>query len=253
MTPSVALIGGTGLTALDTLKITHRETLSTPYGEPSSPLTFGELHGRAVAFLARHGSRHTLPPHRINYRANLWALHRIGARQVIAVAAVGGIRADMTPGVLAFPDQLVDYTWGRHCTFFEDNLTQVTHIDFTEPYCGELRERLIQTARALGLDARESCTYAAVQGPRLETAAEIRKLERDGCDIVGMTGMPEAALARELGLRYAACAVVANRAAGKVPGAITLAEIERNLIGGMDKVKTLLARVIPLLGEAALR
>ncbi len=251
MTPTVAIIGGTGLTALDTLKITHREPLSTPYGEPSSPMIFGELGGRTVVFLARHGQHHTLPPHQINYRANLWALHRIGVRQVIAVAAVGGIRDDMTPGVLAFPDQLVDYTWGRHCTFFEDNLSHVTHIDFTEPYCGELRTRLIQAARELDLNARESCTYAATQGPRLETAAEIRRLERDGCDIVGMTGMPEAALARELELRYATCAVVANRAAGKAPGEITMAEIERNLIEGIGKVKALLERVIPSLGSRA--
>lgn len=250
MTPSVAIIGGTSLTSLDTLNSTHREALSTPYGEPSSPLIHGDLGGRTVVFLARHGQHHTLPPHKINYRANLWALHRIGVRRVIAVAAVGGIRDDMAPGVLAFPDQLVDYTWGRHCTFFEDNLTHVTHIDFTEPYCPELRARLIEAARALGLDTRESCTYAAMQGPRLETAAEIRKLERDGCDIVGMTGMPEAALARELGLRYAACAVVANRAAGKTPGEITMAEIERNLVEGMDKVKRLLARVIPMLEPA---
>ena len=244
MNPTVAIIGGTGLTALDTLHITRRETLSTPYGQPSSPLMYGEFEGCPVVFLARHGQHHTLPPHRINYRANLWVLHHIGVQQVIAVAAVGGIRADMEPGVLAFPDQLIDYTWGRACTFFEDNLSHVTHIDFTEPYCPELRQRLIEAARTLGLNARESCTYAAMQGPRLETAAEIRRLERDGCDIVGMTGMPEAALARELGLRYAACAVVANRAAGKVPGQITMAEIERNLVAGMEQVKKLLTRVL---------
>ncbi len=247
MTPAIAIIGGTGLTALDTLKITHRETQSTPYGEPSSPMIHGELGGRSVVFLARHGQHHTLPPHKINYRANLWALHRIGVKQVISIAAVGGIRDDMTPGALAFPDQIVDYTWGRHCTFFEDNLSHATHIDFTEPYCPTLRERLIEAARALNLEARESCTYAAMQGPRLETAAEIRKLERDGCDIVGMTGMPEAALARELGLRYATCAVVANRAAGKAPGEIAMADIERNLLEGRVKVKTLLAGVIPTL------
>ncbi len=247
MTPAIAIIGGTGLTALDTLKITHRETQSTPYGEPSSPMIHGELGGRSVVFLARHGQHHTLPPHKINYRANLWALHRIGVKQVISIAAVGGIRDDMTPGALAFPDQIVDYTWGRHCTFFEDNLSHVTHIDFTEPYCPTTRERLIEAARALNLEARESCTYAAMQGPRLETAAEIRKLERDGCDIVGMTGMPEAALARELGLRYATCAVVANRAAGKAPGEIAMADIERNLLEGMVKVKALLAGVIPML------
>ncbi len=249
MTPTIAIIGGTGLTSLDTLKITHRETQSTPYGEPSSPLIHGELGGRAVVFLARHGQHHTLPPHKINFRANLWVLHRIGVKQVIAIAAVGGIRDDMAPGVLAFPDQIVDYTWGRHCTFFEDNLSHVTHIDFTEPYCPELRARLIEAARALDLEARESCTYAAMQGPRLETAAEIRKLERDGCDILGMTGMPEAALARELGLRYATCAVVANWAAGKAAGEITLADTERNLVDGMAKVKALLAQVIPTLGQ----
>lgn len=245
MNPTIAIIGGTGLATLDTLKIIHHETRSTPYGEPSSPLVYGELGGQPVVFLARHGQHHTLPPHKINYRANLWALHRIGVKQVIAVAAVGGIRADMDPGALAFPDQIIDYTWGRPCTFFEDRLTHVTHIDFTEPYCPELRERLIQAACALKLDARESGVYAAMPGPRLETAAEIRRLERDGCAMVGMTGMPEAALARELGLRYAVCAVVANWAAGKAAGEITMAEIERNLAGGMELVKTLLTQVIP--------
>lgn len=247
MTSPIAVIGGTGLTALDTLTITGQQSLSTPYGDPSGPLVHGELSGRPVVFLARHGPLHTLPPHKINYRANLWALHRAGVRQIVAVAAVGGIRQDMAPGVLAVPDQLIDYTWGRSSTFFEDDLNQVTHIDFTEPYCPTLRARLIEDARALGLDARESGTYAAMQGPRLETAAEVRKLERDGCDIVGMTGMPEAALARELDMRYAACAVVANWAAGKVPGEITMAEIERNLVAGMARVKRLLARSISAL------
>lgn len=250
MTPTLAIIGGTGLAALDTLTITRRETVSTPYGEPSSPLLYGRWGEQVVVFLARHGLQHTLPPHRINYRANLWALHRIGVKQIIAAAAVGGIRADMEPGALAFPNQIIDYTWGRPCTFFEDDLSQVTHIDFTEPYCPALRQALIEAARALKLNARETGTYAATQGPRLETAAEIRKLERDGCDLVGMTGMPEAALARELGVRYAACAVVANWAAGKAAGEITMADIERNLAGGMERLKALLARVIPTLESA---
>jgi len=247
MTPPVALIGGTGLTTLNTLRMTRQESVTTPYGEPSSPLTYGEIGGRPVVFLARHGQQHTLPPHRVNYRANLWALRQIKVQWVIAVAAVGGIRDDMTPGALAFPDQIIDYTWGRPSTFFEDNLTHVTHIDFSEPYSAELRARLIASAQSLNLAARERCTYAATQGPRLETAAEIRRLERDGCDIVGMTGMPEAALARELGLHYAACAVVANWAAGKTAGEITMAEIERHLTVGMAQVKTLLARLLPTL------
>lgn len=254
MTAPLAIIGGTGLSTLATLRITREEMLTTPYGPPSAPVIHGQLGAQAVLFLARHGPDHTVPPHKINYRANLWALHQLGARQVLAVAAVGGIRGDMAPGVLAFPDQLVDYTWGRRCTFFDDEHSPVTHIDFTEPYCQELRMRLIQASRALDLAALESGVYAAMQGPRLETAAEVRKLERDGCDMVGMTGMPEAALARELGLRYAVCAVVANWAAGKMSGEITMADIEHNLLAGMVQVQRLLAQVALTLAapEAAL-
>ncbi|MFO1430451.1 MAG: S-methyl-5'-thioinosine phosphorylase [Candidatus Competibacteraceae bacterium] len=247
MTQLLAIIGGTGLTSLETLSISRREMVSTPYGEPSGPLTHGELGNKAVVFLARHGYGHTIPPHKVNYRANLWALQHIGVDRIIAVAAVGGIRADMEPGCLAFPDQIIDYTWSRGHTFFEDDLTHVTHIDFTYPYCEDLRQQLIQAARRAGLEAREGGTYAAMQGPRLETAAEILRLERDGCDMVGMTGMPEAALARELGLRYATCAVVANWAAGKSGGEITMEAIQRQLIGGMEKVKILLREVITLL------
>ncbi len=250
MSPALAIIGGTGLTALDGLLISRRETVATPYGAPSSPLSWGTLAGRNVVFLARHGDRHSLPPHRINYRANLWALHQRGVRRIIAVAAVGGMRADMAPGVLAFPDQIIDYTWGRASTFFEDHPAPVTHIDFTEPYCATLRARLIDAARTLHLEAVcDPCTYAATQGPRLESAAEVRRLERDGCDVVGMTGMPEAALARELEMRYASCAVVANWAAGKGAGPITLAEIEQNLVSGMARVRMLLEQVIATLDE----
>ena len=242
----LAIIGGTGLTSLETLEIIRREMVSTPYGEPSGPLVHGELHGKEVVFLARHGARHTIPPHRVNYRANLWALQHIGVTHVIAVAAVGGIRADMAPGCLAFPDQIVDYTWSRNHTYFEEDLTHVTHIDFTHPYCHELREKLIHAARNGDLEALEGGTYGATQGPRLESAAEILRLERDGCDLVGMTGMPEAALAREIELCYAHCAVVANWAAGKRQGIITMTEIRGNLKTGMEKVKRLLHQVIPL-------
>ena len=196
------------------LAIERREVSTTPWGEPSGPLTHGTLHGCAVVFLARHGSRHNIPPHRVNYRANLWELRAAGADRVLAVAAVGGIRADLAPGAIAFPDQLIDYTWGRGHSFFEDDLAEATHIDFTRPYDGPFRALLIDAARRAGLAAVEAGDYAAVQGPRLETAAEIDRLERDGCAMVGMTGMPEAALARELELAYACCAVVANRAAG---------------------------------------
>lgn len=243
MAQLLAIIGGTGLTSLETLTIKRREMVSTPYGEPSAPLIHGELDGKPVVFLARHGYAHTIPPHKVNYRANLWALKHIGVDQVIAIAAVGGITPNMVPGSLVFPDQIVDYTWSRCHTFFEDDLAQVTHIDFTHPYCEELRNTLIQAAREIKLDAQEKGTYAATQGPRLESAAEIQRLARDGCDMVGMTGMPEAALAREIQLCYATCAVVANWAAGKSEGEITMEAIQRQLVTGMGKVKHLLRQV----------
>lgn len=244
----IAIIGGTGLTSLDNLEITRREMVSTPYGEPSGPLTHGVLCGREVVFLARHGYSHTIPPHQVNYRANLWALKDIGVEKVIAIAAVGGIREDLGPESLAIPDQIIDYTWSRHNTFFENGSNSVVkHVDFTWPYCEDLRQQLIRAAANAGVDVSDKATYAAMQGPRLETAAEINRLERDGCDIVGMTGMPEAVLARELELCYAACAVVANMAAGRGDGEITMTEIEQHLVNGMDKVGRLLKTVMPLL------
>jgi len=243
----LAIIGGTGLTTLNNLEIKHRQAVHTPYGEPSGPLVQGQLGNKDVVFLPRHGHGHTIPPHRVNYRANIWALRETGVHSVIAVAAVGGIRQDMQPGRLAFPDQLIDYTWSRRHTYFESDLDQVTHIDFTEPYSEPLRQLLINAARQLKLAAAEHGTYAATQGPRLETAAEIDRLERDGCSIVGMTGMPEAALARELGLRYACCAVVANRAAGRGTGPINMEDIEASLVSGMAKVRRLLETAIPML------
>ncbi|KPK37969.1 MAG: 5'-methylthioadenosine phosphorylase [Gammaproteobacteria bacterium SG8_47] len=243
----IGIIGGTGLTSLDGLEIVRREIVNTPYGEPSGPLSLGNLQGKDVVFLARHGDGHTIAPHSVNYRANLWALKQAGAENLIAVNAVGGIRADMRPGRIAFPDQIIDYTWSRANTFFDGGLSQVVHVDFTEPYCNFLRRTLIESARDADLDAVEDGTYAATQGPRLETAAEINRLERDCCDVVGMTGMPEAALARELELCYACCAVVANWAPGRGSGPITMHEIERTLQVGMEKVRRLLGEVIHVL------
>jgi 5'-deoxy-5'-methylthioadenosine phosphorylase len=243
----IAIIGGTGLTALQGLEIVRREVVHTPFGEPSGPLTHGRLREVDLVFLPRHGAVHNIPPHRINYRANLWALQHIGVRRIIAVSAVGGIAPSMPPGRLAFPRQIVDYTYARDHTFFEDGLSHVVHVDFTEPYCGELRDLLVAGAQAADLDAWDGGTYGATQGPRLETAAEIDRMERDGCDMVGMTGMPEAALARELELCYACCAVSANWAAGRSEGPITMEAIRRNLGEGMDGVVRLLDRVLPLL------
>ena len=245
--PDLAIIGGTGLTTLETLEITQRQIVHTPYGELSSPLIRGRLCDREVVFLARHGSGHTIPPHKVNYRANIWALREMGVRRVLAVAAVGGIREDMTPGRLAIPDQIIDYTWGRPCTFFEEDLQHVTHIEFAEPYCAEMRALLLQAGDEAGLGMVGEGTYGATQGPRLETAAEIGRMKRDGCDLVGMTGMPEAALARELELCYATVAVVANRAAGLEHQPITMQAIEQSLKGGMEQVRALLHRLMPLL------
>lgn len=243
---NLAIIGGTGLDSLGILQVDKREVVTTPFGEPSGAVTRGSLFGEEVLFLPRHGYTHTLPPHKVNYRANLWALRELGAKNVLAVAAVGGIRTDMRPGRLAIPDQLIDYTWGRAGTYFEDHLEQVTHIDFTHPYCEDMRQRLLKAAFAENLDVVDGGTYGTTQGPRLETIAEIERMERDGCHLVGMTGMPEAALARELELCYASCAVVANWAAGKGAGEITMAEIETNLKGAMDTLATLLSFFIRL-------
>lgn len=247
MSELLAIIGGTGLTSLDTLKVHREETVTTPYGEPSGPLVHGELADRPVVFLPRHGPGHRLPPHRVNYRANVAALKQVGVTRIIAVAAVGGITPQMSPERLVFPDQLIDYTHGRTQTFFEDAADPVVHVDFSYPYSDTLRMTLIEAARELGLQALEHGVYGATQGPRLETAAEITRMERDGCDLVGMTGMPEAVLARELDLDYATCAVVVNWAAGKTDGVITMDQIQAHLGAGMEKVKRLLTAAIPRL------
>lgn len=243
----IGIIGGTGLTRLARLAGQDSELVPTPYGAPSAALVRGLVGGREVVFLARHGSPHRIPPHRVNYRANLWALRAAGVRRIIAVAAVGGITEGMDDGRVIIPDQVIDYTYGRAHTFFEEDLEEVVHVDFTEPYTPALRRELIAAARELGLDAAETGTYAATQGPRLESAAEVDRLERDGCHIVGMTAMPEAALARELELEYASVAVVANRAAGRADGEITMDRIEATLVAGMERVGRLLETVLPRL------
>ncbi|MDX1811510.1 MAG: S-methyl-5'-thioinosine phosphorylase [Gammaproteobacteria bacterium] len=244
MSNTLAIIGGTGLTTLKNLEITKREVVQTPYGEPSAPLAHGIVNGKEVLFLPRHGYGHVLPPHKINYRANIWALKQAGASHVLAVAAVGGIRHDMQARKLVVPDQIIDYTWSRTTTFFEEGLSHVTHIDFSYPYSNSMRQTLINSCRKLDIDVASRATYAATQGPRLETAAEIKRLEQDGCDIVGMTGMPEAALARELELNYACLAVVANLAAGKTDEDLTMEMIEDNLNSGMEDVRKVIEEVM---------
>lgn len=242
----VAVFGGSGLASLATLEVTRREVVRTPYGEPSGALTFGRLGGHEVVFLPRHGHAHTIPPHQINYRANLWAVREARVAGVFAVTTVGGIRDDFGPGTLVVPDQIIDYTHGRQHTFFEGPEssigTAVSHIDFTWPYAKGLRQRILDAARRVGETVRDGGVYGATQGPRLESAAEIRRMERDGCDLVGMTGMPEAALARELGLDYACLSVVVNHAAGKGASAqaIPLEELGAVMQAAMGQVQRIL-------------
>ncbi|MBN8726104.1 MAG: S-methyl-5'-thioinosine phosphorylase [Xanthomonadales bacterium] len=237
----VALVGGTGLYHFPGLEAVERHAVDTPYGPPSDALVIGQLGERRIAFLARHGESHTIPPHRVNYRANIWALHHLGARRVIGINAVGGIRADMGPRALVLPDQIIDYTHDRLTSYCDVAGAEVRHIDFSEPYSARLRAELMGAAAAAGIPLLDGGCYGATQGPRLETRAEIARLRRDGCDLVGMTGMPEAALARELELDYACIAVVANWAAGCGEEAeISLPEIFANLEAATAQVPPLI-------------
>ncbi len=243
----IAVVGGTGLySMMDDFELIRQEIVNTPYGEPSGPLVHGLLHGKHVVFLARHGFTHRLPPHRINYRANIWMFKKVGVDRIIAVNAVGGINPNSPPEALVIPDQIIDYTWGREHTFYAEDLTRVVHIDFTSPYSESLRKTLITAGKNCALNLVESGVYGCTQGPRLETSAEIKRLQQDGCDLVGMTGMPEASLARELSMQYATIAVVANWGAGLGDAEISMDQIEASLQRGMESVKTLVSEAVKL-------
>jgi len=246
----IGILAGSGVQQLNGLRVEREQRLPTPYGDPSGPLLQGVFADTPVIFVNRHGPGHMIPPHRINYRANLYALKHAGASAIIAIAAVGGITRAMIPKRLVFPSQIIDYTYARAHTFFDGNESAVTHVDFTDPYSESLRRLLIESARAAAIDAVSDAVYGATQGPRLETSAEIDRMERDGCDIVGMTGMPEAALARELDLPCACCAIVANRAAGRARQTITMDTIRQNLEVGMRNVVKLLTIALPKAGGA---
>lgn len=241
----LGIIGGSGLYALEGLRESARRQIDTPWGNPSDELVVGALAGQEVVFLPRHARGHSIAPHRINYRANVWALREVGASAIVAVAACGGIAPDCSPGRLVIPDQIIDYTHDRAATFFDQTGSAVTHIDFTEPYDTALRARLALAAKALRLPVVEGGVYGCTNGPRLETAAEIRRLARDGCSLVGMTGMPEAALARELGLPYVCLAVVANSAAGvgESGHSVSMDQILQTLKGAMADVQRVLLRL----------
>lgn len=241
----LAIIGGSGMTKLSCLEISHRQIVRTPYGEPSGPLMFGKINDCEIVFLARHGHGHTIPPHLVNYRANLWALHQFNPQQVIAVVSVGGIRTDLIPGSIVVPDQIIDYTYARKFTYFDNTDRPIIYTDFTYPYCEETRVCLLESAKRAG-EMLIDGVYAVTQGPRLETAAEVNRLENDGADMIGMTGMPEAILAKELDLPYAAIAAVANYAAGRGTSvrAIPLEEVYAVLEKAMVSVRNILEHMV---------
>jgi 5'-methylthioinosine phosphorylase len=251
--PALAVIGGTSVYDLPGLEGAQQREIDTPFGKPSAPVVLGQIGGRPVAFVARHGKGHAVAPHRVNYRANLWALHALGARRVLAINTVGGITARMAPGALVLPDQVIDYTHGREATFWHtDGEGTMRHAEFGEPYGAAMRDAVRVAAASAGVTLVEPATYGATQGPRFESIAEIARMARDGCDIVGMTGMPEAALARELDLDYACLAPVANWAAGcdargagrrDVP-AISLDEVFANLRRATAPLMAIIARVL---------
>lgn len=244
MSRSLAIIGGTGLTQLNGLSIYQAHDLQTPFGQPSAPVLEGEINGLRILFIARHGHPHRIPPHAVNYRANLWALQNFYATDVVAINAVGGITKNMRPGAIVAPKQLIDYTFGREQSVFDGEFSPVSHVDFTHPYTEPLRQQLMRSAQKVSEKIIDGGVYGVTQGPRLETAAEIFRMENDGCDIVGMTGMPEASIARELKLDYASLSLVVNPAAGKGVGAITIREIEENLSQGMDRVRRILSQFV---------
>ncbi|MDG2048003.1 MAG: S-methyl-5'-thioinosine phosphorylase [Halioglobus sp.] len=240
----LAIIGGTGIDDLEDLEVLKEHSVQTPYGEPSEPIQEGQLGEHSLFFLQRHGSHRAIPPHMINYRANLWALQFMEVGAVVAINAVGGITESMRPGRLVIPHQVVDYTWGREHTFDDGKDGKLMHIDFTEPYARGLRMELLAAAEAANIPHEAAGVYAATQGPRLETSAEVQRLARDGCDVVGMTGMPEAALACELGLPYASVCMVVNPAAGLGTLPLTLAMMRDTLVREAAAVQQLLSQLL---------
>jgi purine nucleoside phosphorylase len=235
----LGLIGGTGLDHWGAAVRSHE--ISSDYGQPSADLAEYHIEDLQLFFLPRHGNRHEIPPHAVNYQANIDAFRQSRVEGIIAVNAVGGISNSNQPGTLTVPDQLIDYTWGRAHTFSMTSADALLHAEFAGPFDGRLRSKLLKAAATAQIDVTDGGCIGVAQGPRLETTAEIRRFERDGCDLVGMTTMPEAALAREAGLDYASLCINANWAAGLEDEPVSMEAIEATLKDAMVKVRNLLA------------
>lgn len=240
-----AIIGGTGVYDPQILAGVRTEQVATPYGDVTCQV--GTCQGREVAFLPRHGASHSVPPHLINYRANIWALKQLGVRRVLATTAVGSLNLAMQPGHLVIADQFMDFTKARPLTYFEGGPAGVVHTDFTEPYCPEVRQALVEGGQALGLPVHAAGTYVCTEGPRFETSAEIRAFQRLGGDLVGMTSVPEAVLAREAGLCYATVSMVTNYAAGISPQPLTHEEVLGVMAANAERLRSLAMRALELL------
>lgn len=236
--PEFGIISGSGLYDVPGLEITDSVKVSTPYGEPSDVYRVGSISGKEIAFLPRHGAMHHIPPHRINYRANMWGFRELGIKKIITIGAAGGITTNMKPGSITFPDQIIDFTRGRASTFYDEN--EVVHIDFTNPFCPDLREHIMGAARKAGIDVITAGTYVCTNGPRLETSAEIKAYLQLGADMVGMTSMPEAALARELEICLTGLYVITNHAAGIKTDKLTVREVVETMGVSTEKIKSII-------------
>jgi 5'-methylthioadenosine phosphorylase len=244
----IGLIGGSGLYEIKGLTLKKKKTIATPFGKPSGQYLIGEIGNAEIVFLPRHGKHHGIPPHRINYRANIWGLRKLGVERILSIGAVGGIKKGLKPGDIVVLDQIVDMTKTRKSSFY-DGKGGVVHIDFTEPYCPELRGIILKAGKRTKTPVKNGGTYVAVEGPRLETASEIKSFSMLGGDVVGMTGMPEASLAREMEICYSGISVVANYAAGISKKKLTVAEVMEAMHASTGKIKSLLRETFKLVPE----
>ena len=244
----IGLIGGSGLYDIEGFVLKQKKSVTTPFGKPSDQYLIGKIGKTEIVFLPRHGKKHNIPPHMINYRANIWGFKKLGVERIISISAVGGIKKGLKPGDIVVLDQTMDMTRNRKSTFY-DGKTGVVHIDFTEPYCPELRRIIMKAGKQAKVTVKNGGNYVAVEGPRLETASEIKGFKLLGGDVVGMTGMPEASLAREVEICYSGISVVANYAAGISKTKLTVPEVMEAMHATTEKLKLLLKKTFSLVKE----